>query len=78
MWPVPGSFEESWIAFRDAMGLSDPQPGQSVAVTAPGALALFVEIISFDGRVAILKVDQPAPGLAWLAHPYPAPAAAKA
>lgn len=67
MWPVAGSFAEAWIAFQNAMGLPDPQPGRDVALAAPQGPILSGRVISFDGRALILKTDQPAPGLAWLA-----------
>jgi uncharacterized protein YndB with AHSA1/START domain len=66
MWPVPGTFSESLATFRDALGLPDPRPGEEIAALAPGAPTLAGRTISFDGRVMIILLEQPGPGLAWL------------
>jgi uncharacterized protein YndB with AHSA1/START domain len=67
MWPVPGTFTEAWEAFRAALGLPDLRASETVAVTADGAPPLAGRVVSWDGRVAIVLLEQPAPGLAWLA-----------
>ena len=67
MWPVPGTFAESWAAMREQLGMPEITVGTEVTTAGTDAPALAGTVVSYDGRVAIVKLGLPAPGLAWLA-----------
>ena len=67
MWPIAGSFGESWGAMRSALGLPALTVGEDVATSGSGVPTLAGKVVTADARIGIVKTEQPAPGLAWLA-----------
>lgn len=67
MWPVAGSFGESWIAMREALGLPTLNVGDEVTTNGSGTPTLSGTVVASDSRVSIIKTVQPTTGLAWLA-----------
>jgi len=67
MWPVAGSFADSWIAMRKALGLPTLTVGKEVATSGSDVPTLVGRVVTADERIGIVKVEQPATGLAWLA-----------
>jgi uncharacterized protein YndB with AHSA1/START domain len=67
MWPISGSFAESWNAMRAALGLPTLTVGEVVRTSGSDIPTLSGRVVSADERVGIVKAEQPAAGLAWLA-----------
>lgn len=67
MWPVAGSFAESWVAMREKLGMPTLTVGTAVSTSGADAPTLSGRVVKADDRVGIVKIDQPTTGLAWLA-----------
>jgi uncharacterized protein YndB with AHSA1/START domain len=65
--PAPGTDEASWEALTAALGLSNMSIGQRFAAPAGvPPLSGVVEYVTHDPFDALLRIDQPAPGVAAL------------
>jgi uncharacterized protein YndB with AHSA1/START domain len=67
MASLPGTREEAWTAYTSALGIQPLGEGARVAsATADGAPELAGEVVHLSEFLTIIRLDAPAPGLAWI------------
>jgi uncharacterized protein YndB with AHSA1/START domain len=64
---APGSQEEAWAALSGALGVAGATLGQRVAMGGQGAPSLAGEVVRATENMLTLRLDAPAPGIAFLA-----------
>ncbi|MCC7372715.1 MAG: SRPBCC domain-containing protein [Chloroflexi bacterium] len=67
MWPVAGTFAESWRAFREALALPPLHLDTEIDIDRPDAPRLHGRAVGVDERILTALIDTPMPGIAWLA-----------